>query len=71
MILYAARRLGWALFTALIASIAAFALFWAIPNVDPEYWLGGAEKGNDATPPGRSSNTASTTRCPCSTRGSG
>ena len=49
MILYAARRLGWALFTALIASIAAFALFWAIPNVDPEYWLGGAEKGNDAT----------------------
>ena len=49
MILYAARRLGWALFTALIASNAAVALFWAIPNVDPEYWLGGAEKGNDAT----------------------
>jgi peptide/nickel transport system permease protein len=40
---------GWALLTALIASIAAFAMFWAIPNVDPEYWLGGAEKGNDAT----------------------
>jgi ABC-type dipeptide/oligopeptide/nickel transport system permease component len=49
MIFFAARRLGWALFTALIASIAAFAMFWAIPNVDPEYWLGGAEKGTDAT----------------------
>jgi ABC-type dipeptide/oligopeptide/nickel transport system permease subunit len=49
MILFAARRLGWALLTALIASIAAFTMFWAIPNVDPEYWLGGAEKGNDAT----------------------
>jgi ABC-type dipeptide/oligopeptide/nickel transport system permease component len=46
---HAARRLGWALLTALVASIAAFAMFWAIPNVDPEYWLGGAEKGNDAT----------------------
>jgi peptide/nickel transport system permease protein len=49
VILYAARRLGWALVTALIASIAAFAMFWAIPNVDPEYWLGGAEKGTDET----------------------
>lgn len=49
MIWFAARRLGWALVTALIASIVAFAMFWAIPNVDPEYWLGGAEKGNDAT----------------------
>jgi peptide/nickel transport system permease protein len=49
VILFAARRLGWALLTALIASILAFALFWAIPNVDPEYFLGGAEKGTDAT----------------------
>lgn len=49
MISFAARRLGWALVTAFVASIAAFVLFWTIPNVDPEYWLGGGEKGNDAT----------------------
>ena len=49
MISFAARRLGWALVTAFLASIAAFAAFWMIPNVDPEYWLGGAEKGNDFT----------------------
>lgn len=49
MISFAARRLGWALVTAFLASIVAFLLFWTIPNVDPEYWLGGAEKGNDAT----------------------
>lgn len=49
MILFAARRLGWALVTAVLASIAAFVLFWTIPNVAPEYWLGGGPKGNDAT----------------------
>jgi peptide/nickel transport system permease protein len=49
VIAFAARRLGWALLTALIASILAFAMFWTIPNVAPEYWLGGAVKGNDAT----------------------
>jgi peptide/nickel transport system permease protein len=49
VIWFAARRLAWALVTALIASIVAFALFWAIPNVDPEYFLGGAEHGTDAT----------------------
>jgi peptide/nickel transport system permease protein len=49
VIWFAARRLGWALVTALVASIVAFAMFWAVPNVDPEYWLGGAEKGSDAT----------------------
>jgi peptide/nickel transport system permease protein len=49
MILFALRRLGWALVTALIASIAAFAIFWAIPNVDPEYLLGGAQRGTEAT----------------------
>jgi peptide/nickel transport system permease protein len=49
VILFAARRLAGALVTALIASVAAFAMFWAIPNVDPEFWLGGGLKGNDAT----------------------
>ena len=49
MIAFAARRFGWALFTALIASIVAFLLFWTIPNVDPSYFLGGAEHGTDAT----------------------
>ena len=49
MISFAARRLGWALVTAVIASIVSFAMFWAIPNVDPEYLLGGAEHGTDAT----------------------
>jgi peptide/nickel transport system permease protein len=49
MIGFAARRLAAALITAWVASIIAFVLFWAIPNVDPAYWLGGAEKGNDAT----------------------
>lgn len=49
MIAFAARRLGWALVTAFIASIVAFLLFWTIPNVDPSYFLGGAEHGTDAT----------------------
>jgi peptide/nickel transport system permease protein len=49
VIWFAARRLGWALVTALLASIVAFAMFWAIPNVDPSYWLGGAEKGTNET----------------------
>jgi peptide/nickel transport system permease protein len=49
VIAFAARRLAWALFTAFVASIIAFALFWAIPNVDPSYWLGGAEKGTNET----------------------
>jgi peptide/nickel transport system permease protein len=49
VILFALRRLGMAVLTALIASIAAFAMFWAIPNVDPEYVLGGAQRGTDAT----------------------
>jgi len=46
---YATRRLAAALVTAWVASIVAFVLFWTIPNVDPAYWLGGAEKGTDAT----------------------
>lgn len=49
MISFAARRLASALLTAFAASITAFVLFWSIPNVDPEYWLGGGEKGNDLT----------------------
>jgi peptide/nickel transport system permease protein len=49
VIWFAARRLAWALVTALAASVVAFAMFWAIPNVDPEYWLGGAEKGTNET----------------------
>lgn len=49
MIAFAARRLGWALITAFVASIVAFLLFWTIPNVDPSYWLGGAEHGTNET----------------------
>jgi peptide/nickel transport system permease protein len=49
MIAFAARRLGWALFTAWLASVIAFVLFWSVPNVDPSYWLGGAEKGSNET----------------------
>jgi len=46
---YAARRLGWALFSAWVASIVAFVLFWAIPNVDPSFHLGGGQRGTDET----------------------
>jgi peptide/nickel transport system permease protein len=49
MISFAARRLGWAIVTAWIASVIAFVLFWTIPNVDPAYHLGGAEKGTNET----------------------
>ena len=49
MIGFAARRLVTALLTAWVASIIAFVLFWTVPNVDPAYWLGGAEKGTNAT----------------------
>ncbi len=47
MIAYATRRLGWALFTAWIASVLAFFLFWTIPNVDPAYKLGGERQGTE------------------------
>ena len=46
---YAARRCAWALGTIVVASIVSFTLFWAIPNIDPGYNLGGAEKGNQET----------------------
>jgi peptide/nickel transport system permease protein len=49
MIAFAARRLAVALVTAWVASIVTFVLFWAVPNVDPSYWLGGAEKGTNET----------------------
>lgn len=43
------RRLAGALLTVWIASVVAFALFWAIPNVDPSYKLGGGAKGSDVS----------------------
>jgi peptide/nickel transport system permease protein len=46
---FAARRLAAALVTAWVASVVAFVMFWTIPNVDPAYWLGGAEKGTNET----------------------
>ena len=46
---YAARRALWALTTAVLASIVAFTLFWAVPNVDPAFNLGGGQRGTDAT----------------------
>ena len=49
MIGFAARRFAVALVTAWVASVIAFVLFWTVPNVDPAYLLGGAEKGNNET----------------------
>jgi peptide/nickel transport system permease protein len=47
MIGFAARRFASALITAWVASIIAFVLFWTVPNVDPSYFLGGAEHGTN------------------------
>ena len=47
MIGFAARRFVSALITAWVASIIAFVLFWTVPNVDPSYFLGGAEHGTN------------------------
>ena len=49
MIGFAVRRLAAAVATAWVASLLAFFLFWTVPNVDPSYFLGGAEHGNDFT----------------------
>ena len=49
MIAFSARRLGAAVVTAWVASVIAFVLFWTVPNVDPSYFLGGAQHGNDFT----------------------
>jgi peptide/nickel transport system permease protein len=46
---YAARRTLWALGTIVLASVVAFTLFWAVPNVDPEFNLGGGQRGTAAT----------------------
>lgn len=44
---FAARRLAWAVLTAWLASLLAFAVFWAVPNVDPEFNLGGGVRGTN------------------------
>jgi peptide/nickel transport system permease protein len=49
MIVFIARRLLAAGVTAFAASVIAFLLFWTVPNVDPAYWLGGGNKGTNAT----------------------
>jgi peptide/nickel transport system permease protein len=49
MIVFAARRLCAAALTALAASVLAFILFWTVPNVDPAFWLGGGQKGTNAS----------------------
>ena len=49
MISFAARRLGWAVITAFLASIVAFALVWANPGIDPAYQLGGGQHGTELT----------------------
>lgn len=49
MITFIIRRLAAAVLTAWVASLLAFFLFWSIPNVDPSFWLGGGQKGNDQT----------------------
>ena len=46
---FALRRLGWAALTAWVASIVAFALFWAIPNVSPEWRIGGMRRSTEAS----------------------
>jgi peptide/nickel transport system permease protein len=49
MIAFTTRRFGAALLTAWVASMVAFVLFWTVPNVDPSYWLGGAQHGTAFT----------------------
>jgi peptide/nickel transport system permease protein len=49
VISFAARRVGWAVVTAFLASIVAFALFWANPGIDPAYQLGGGQHGTELT----------------------
>ncbi len=49
MIVFTARRLAAAVLTAWVASVIAFILFWTVPNVDPAFWLGGGQKGNNAS----------------------
>ena len=49
LVAFAARRLAWAAGSAALAAVIAFVVFWKIPNVEPEYQLGGAEKGTNET----------------------
>jgi peptide/nickel transport system permease protein len=49
MITFVARRLAAAVITAWVASLLAFIMFWSIPNVDPAFWLGGGQQGNEQT----------------------
>jgi peptide/nickel transport system permease protein len=49
MIFFIGRRLLAAVLTAWVASIIAFILFWTIPNVDPAFWLGGGQRGTEAS----------------------
>jgi peptide/nickel transport system permease protein len=49
VIWFATRRIGAAIVTAWVASVIAFVLFWTVPNVDPSYFLGGAEHGTEFT----------------------
>jgi peptide/nickel transport system permease protein len=49
VIWFTARRIGAAIVTAWVASVIAFVLFWTVPNVDPSYFLGGAEHGTEFT----------------------
>ena len=46
---FMARRVFAAVLTAWAASVIAFLLFWTVPNVDPAFWLGGGQKGTNAT----------------------
>jgi peptide/nickel transport system permease protein len=49
VIWFTTRRIGAAIVTAWVASVIAFLLFWTVPNVDPSYFLGGAEHGTEFT----------------------
>jgi peptide/nickel transport system permease protein len=46
---FAARRLAWAALTAWTASLLAFVLFWAVPNLSPEWSIGGKERSTERT----------------------
>jgi peptide/nickel transport system permease protein len=46
---YVTRRVTSAALTVLLASVVAFSIFWAIPNVDPGFILGGGNSGNQET----------------------
>ena len=49
MIAFVVRRLAAAAATAWVASVLGFVMFWTVPNVDPSYFLGGAQHGTNVT----------------------